>query len=144
MKIFDIVFFTNQPAFYKINLYNEISKKKKVLVIFLGVIESDRTKDFITGNMNFEYLFINKTECEKRNKLKSCFRLIKVLRNIKYNLKINCSFFITFDRKIIKMLKISKKSFIMKIDNLCEYFTLLRGNQNGSYTRNYKKSKNHD
>lgn len=83
---FDIVFFTNQPAFYKINLYNEISKKKKVLVIFLGTIESDRTKDFITGNMNFEYLFINKIECEKRNKLKSCLRLIKTLKNIKYNL----------------------------------------------------------
>lgn len=86
MKIFDIVFFTNQPAFYKINLYNEISKNKKILVIFLGTIENDRTKDFITGIMNFEYLFINKTECEKRNKLKSCLRLIKILKIIKYNL----------------------------------------------------------
>lgn len=83
---FDIVFFTNQPAFYKINLYNEISKKKKVLVMFLGIIESDRTKDFITGNMNFEYLFINEIECEKRNKLKSCFKLIKILKSIKYDL----------------------------------------------------------
>lgn len=85
-KKYDIIFFTNQPAFYKINLYNEISKKKKVLVIFLGAIESDRTKDFITGNMNFEYLFINEIECEKRNKLKSCFRLIKILKSTKYNL----------------------------------------------------------
>lgn len=85
---FDIVFFTNQPAFYKINLYNEISEKKKVLVIFLGAIESDRTKDFIIGNMNFEYLFINEIEYEKRNKLKSCFKLIKILKSIKYNLVI--------------------------------------------------------
>lgn len=83
---YDIVFFTNQPAFYKINLYNETSKKKKVLVIFLGTIESDRTKDFITGNMNFKYLFINEIECEKRNKLKSCFKLIKILKNIEYDL----------------------------------------------------------
>ena len=85
-KKFDMVFFTNQPAFYKINLYNEISKNKKILVIFLGTIENDRTKDFITGNMNFEYLFINETECEKRDKLKSCFKLIKILKNIEYDL----------------------------------------------------------
>lgn len=87
-KKFDIVFFTNQPAFYKINLYNEVSKSRRILVIFLGTIENGRTKDFITGNMNFEYLFINKIKCEKRNKLRSCFKLIKILKSIEYDLMI--------------------------------------------------------
>lgn len=132
MKIFDIVFFTNQPAFYKINLYNEISKNKKILVIFLGTIENDRTKDFITGIMNFEYLFINETECEKRNKLKSCFRLIKILKSIKYNLIITMGwsciedFIIAFISPKKKNATVCESSiYESRLDNWKRYFKKL-------------------
>ena len=87
MKVkYDIVFFTNVPAFYKINLYNEISKQKKVLVIFISEFTSSTFKDFTEGKLNFEYIFLNKEDINKRNKLKSCVELIRILYKIKYNL----------------------------------------------------------
>lgn len=132
MKKYNIVFFTNQPAFYKINLYNEISKKEKILVLFLGTIENDRTKDFIVGDINFEYLFINETECEKRNKLKSCFKLVKVLKNIEYDLVITMGWSYIEDF-IIALISPKKKNGLIcessiyesRLDNWKKYFKKL-------------------
>lgn len=56
MEFFDKIFVTNLPSFYKINLYNEISKKIKVLVVFTGDAGDDRNSDFFTGRMNFDYV----------------------------------------------------------------------------------------
>lgn len=83
---YDIVFFTNVPAFYKINLYNKIAKHKKVLVIFISEFTSSTFKDFTSGKPGFEYIFLNKEDINKRNKIYSCLRLIKILKNIKYKL----------------------------------------------------------
>jgi glycosyltransferase involved in cell wall biosynthesis len=56
MKLtYDIVYITNLPAFYKINLFNEISKQKKLLVIFLEDQDKQRNEDFYAGNKDFDY-----------------------------------------------------------------------------------------
>lgn len=85
-KKYDIVFFTYEPAFYKVNLYNKISQNKKILVIYLGLGNKTRGKDFLTQNMNFEHIFLSRLKSAERNKLKSCFKLIKILKSIKYDL----------------------------------------------------------
>ena len=74
------VFITPLPAFYKVNLYNEIAKRKDISVWFLGneTIEN-RSSDFVSTEMNFDHCFINKGSFQNRNKLISCFRLIKKL-----------------------------------------------------------------
>ena len=73
-------FITPLPAFYKVNLYNEIAKSKDISAWFLGnqTIEN-RSSDFVSTEMNFDHCFINKGSFQNRNKLISCFRLIKKL-----------------------------------------------------------------
>ena len=74
------VFITHLPAFYIVNLYNEIAKKKNISVLYLGkeTIES-RSIDFVSTEMNFDYKFINNGAFQHRNRLKSSFIIIKYL-----------------------------------------------------------------
>jgi len=74
------VFITHLPAFYIVNLYNEIAKKKNISVLYLGkeTIES-RSLDFVSNEMNFDYKFINNGAFQHRNRLKSSFAIIKYL-----------------------------------------------------------------
>lgn len=54
------VFLTSIPAFYKIALFNEISKRAPIHVIFISDIDSSRNKDFVKGNMMFDHTFLPK------------------------------------------------------------------------------------
>ncbi len=56
--MYDYILVTNQPAFYKIRLWNAISQKKKVLVIFLCAIEQSRNTDFVKGQMQFDHVIL--------------------------------------------------------------------------------------
>jgi glycosyltransferase involved in cell wall biosynthesis len=71
---FDYIFVTNLPAFYKINLYNAISKSKKIVVIFLSNSNRDRTDDFYYGNRLFEHYDLGKYGPFK--KLIFCLKLL--------------------------------------------------------------------
>ena len=74
------IFITPLPAFYKVNLYNEIAKSKNISVWFLGnqTIEN-RSSDFVSTEMNFDYSYINNGSFQSRSKIISCFRIIKKL-----------------------------------------------------------------
>lgn len=82
--MYDIIFVTHLPAFYKINLYNEIAKNKRILVVFISSGSEIRNDDFIKGEMNFEYKFINEGGFELRQKYASLFHLLKLLRSVQY------------------------------------------------------------
>ena len=56
---------TNIPAFYKIRMYNEVNKRVSLHVIFTDAIENDRNKDFVYGNIEFEYTILTGTTKEK-------------------------------------------------------------------------------
>lgn len=58
MKNVDIVFVTNLPSFYKIELYNQIASKKKIMVFFTGDKAWERNNDFFCGNIEFDYLYL--------------------------------------------------------------------------------------
>ena len=74
------IFITPLPAFYKVNLYNEVAKRKNISVWFLGnETNENRASDFVSSEINFNHCFINKGSFQMRNKLISCFRLIKKL-----------------------------------------------------------------
>lgn len=83
-KKYDLVFLTNLPAFYKVNLYNEIAKKQKIFVIFMSRYSKDRNEDFFKGEKNFEYIYLEKNIYEQRNSLKNALKIIGILRNISY------------------------------------------------------------
>ncbi|HHQ4598309.1 glycosyltransferase family 4 protein [Aeromonas veronii] len=80
--MYEFIFITHQPAFYKVNLYNELAKHKKIFVFFISDGSSIRNKDFISYNMKFEYAFLNNGAFEKRNWIFSCVRLLKKLKKI--------------------------------------------------------------
>lgn len=81
---YDYVIINNCPSFYKINLYNEVYKKRKIFVVFFGftdqvVISKDFHKDCY-----FPYIIINNGDVNKRNKLNTLLRVLKILRAIQF------------------------------------------------------------
>jgi glycosyltransferase involved in cell wall biosynthesis len=80
----DLVILNNCPAFYKINLYNELSKQIKIHVIFLAesdqvVIDSDWKI-----NTHFSFEILSNLEYKKRNIKKNLYLLIFKLRKLNY------------------------------------------------------------
>lgn len=74
---YNSIFLTNIPSFYKLNLYNEINKKKRILVVFTGDIIQERKKDFFEGEYFFDYVDMSKWN---------------ILRKIYFILTLNCKF----------------------------------------------------
>lgn len=77
--MFDLVFLTNIPAFYKIRLYNRIAETQKILVVFLRGGNADRNADFYKEEMRFESVSLN--VAPRKGGAKEVFSL---LRKIEY------------------------------------------------------------
>lgn len=80
MKAYYTSFFiTNIPSFYKLNLYNEINKHQSVFVIFTGDVIQERTKDFFSGQYNFDYVSMSGMTTSQKIR-----KTINLLRTIQY------------------------------------------------------------
>jgi glycosyltransferase involved in cell wall biosynthesis len=82
--MYDVVFLTHLPSFYKVNLYRELSKSLKIYVIFLGGKSSIRTDDFVSENLPFDHVFFSRGEFERRNRFETALDAIRHLRMISY------------------------------------------------------------
>ena len=83
--IYDIIFLTGTPSFYKTNLFNCIANKRKVLVVYCGYYDgAENSSEDELNECKFDYNFLYKGDIDKRNKTKCFFKLISVLRKIKY------------------------------------------------------------
>ncbi len=69
---YDILFVTTMPSFYKVNLFNEISKERKILVVYTGSNEERRSADFSSTIAQYDNCVL------KRNKIMSLFQVIKL------------------------------------------------------------------
>lgn len=74
------IFVTNLPAFYKINLFNKIAEKAKILVIFTGHDGDIRDGDFFSEQYQFDVAFL-----ESKSSLFKALELLKILRIHCYN-----------------------------------------------------------
>ena len=83
--MFDYIIVTQLPSFYKVNLYNEISKHLKIFVVFISDASIERSSDFTSVKMNFEHCILNNSPFETRNFFLSILGLIRVL--LKYKTK---------------------------------------------------------
>ena len=85
--MYDYIIVTSIPAFYKVNLYNELNKNFNILVIFIASNTSEkRSEDFISiSNCKFKYKIIFKHSFQSRNKFKTSIELLQIIR--KYNFK---------------------------------------------------------
>lgn len=70
----DKIIITNLPSFYKINLYNEINKRCKLLVIYTGDHSEGRNNDFYKGQMHFNHIFLNNGRIQRLLELRSIIR----------------------------------------------------------------------
>jgi glycosyltransferase involved in cell wall biosynthesis len=73
------IIITNLPSFYKINLYNEINKHCRLLVIYTNDNAQGRNDDFFKGETQFDYIHL------KSNRVARIWQLIRILRNTKYD-----------------------------------------------------------
>lgn len=83
---YDIIFLTNIPAFYKINLYEAIGQQARVLVIFLAAESKCRTADFYQKAITVDTLFLSEGVLEGRSLLQNGSNLLKVLKTVRTNL----------------------------------------------------------
>ena len=83
--IYDIVFLTGTPSFYKTNLFNCVANERNVLVIYCGYYNGaeNSTEEELNKN-KFDYIFLDKGDIEKRNKTKCFFKLLSALKGIEY------------------------------------------------------------
>jgi len=73
MKPYHTIFLTNLPAFYKINLFNAIAQREKVLAVFMGEKKNKRNSDFFHGERMFDF-------CNLRGgTLMQCLQLMRLL-----------------------------------------------------------------
>lgn len=79
--MYDIVFVTNLPSFYKINLFNRIAQKKNILVIFLKETDCQRNNDFYKGERNFKFISL-----ANNNALIKAIKFLTLLKSINYSL----------------------------------------------------------
>lgn len=78
MKRYDKVVITNLPSFYKINLYNEINRICKLLVIYTWDHSKGRNQDFFCGNMQFDNIHLKDSGWVR------IIQLRKIIRSIEY------------------------------------------------------------
>ena len=82
-KNYDIVYLTNTPSFYKINLCNEVAKQKSLLLVFYGYGD-EAVNTLLKDNQayNFDYTFLWEGNSAKRNKFSCFIKLIQLMKNI--------------------------------------------------------------
>lgn len=78
MKV-DKVFITNIPSFYKIKLYNEISKRIDIFVVFLSKNAKDRNSDFYDNKIEFNYIII-----DELSSIKKIIKMNNIIRKLSY------------------------------------------------------------
>ena len=83
---YDFVFVSHLPSFYKTNLFNEIAKHVRVFTIYLGETSCERTADFVKGKRQFDCVFLNYGDFEKRSRWVSSIRLLCILLRLNYRL----------------------------------------------------------
>ena len=78
MMEYDYILLTNIPAFYKVRLWNEINKHKKVLMVFNADNEPTRNIDFISAKCEFDTITVS------GNLLHRIHSIMRVLHGKKY------------------------------------------------------------
>ena len=82
--MYDYIIVTHIPAFYKVNLYNELAKKLKIFVIFIASNTNEkRSDDFVTlEKAAFEHQVLFNGNFQERDALKNIIYLRKILKTV--------------------------------------------------------------
>jgi len=80
----ELLIINNVPSFYKINLYNELSKRINIHVVFLALTDQVVISNQFRNEINFSFEIISDIQIEKRNKIVSLIKVFALSRKIKY------------------------------------------------------------
>ena len=84
--MYEYIIVTHIPAFYKVNLYNELAKKMNILVIFVASdTNENRSDDFICkSDLKFDYKILYTGSLQERNVYKNIRSLSAIVSQSKY------------------------------------------------------------
>ena len=84
--MYDYIIVTHIPAFYKVNLYNELANKLNILVVFISSnTNEERADDFLSlNNAKFKYELLHKGNFQTREVFQNIIKLKNILKNNKY------------------------------------------------------------
>lgn len=84
--MYDYLIVTHIPAFYKINLYNELAKRLKIFVIFISSDTSQkRSNNFSSVNdALFDYKVLYQGDFQKRKIFKNILTIQTILSTVKF------------------------------------------------------------
>lgn len=85
MNIYDFIFITNIPAFYKINLFNRLTKYCRIKVIFISKKSKMRNNNFYNYLHEFDSEYITTNSFEARSKVKTFFKVYSAIKNNKFS-----------------------------------------------------------
>lgn len=82
----DYIIVTHIPAFYKVNLYNELAKKLEILVVFIASNTNEKRANDFTNlqNINFSYEILSYGDFQSRNVKSNIKKLNIILKNNQY------------------------------------------------------------
>lgn len=122
-KVFDYVFVTHLPSFYKINLYNQLAKTHRVFVIFIGQASVSRTNDFTEQEKNFDFVILNTGAFEGRSVFKSLSMLWQLLAKLHYQ-RIIVGGWDLPEYWLIALLKTKRKNYLALESSIFESHTI--------------------
>ena len=84
--MYDYIIVTHIPAFYKVNLYNELAKKLKILVVFIATNTNEKRADDFTSlqNASFSYEVLSDGDFQTRDVKSNIKKLKIILKNNEY------------------------------------------------------------
>ena len=80
MITYDIIYLTNLPSFYKINLFNRVAKRKRIFIVFFNDKSPDRNDDFYKGDRHFDWISL-----DGKFLIIKIITILKLLKRIEYN-----------------------------------------------------------
>ena len=86
--MYDYLFVTHLPSFYKVNLYNELAKRLKIFVIFVASASAMRTDDFVSTNIQFDHQILFNGNFEERPKFKTALMLFQMVSRLDFNMAV--------------------------------------------------------
>ncbi len=86
--MYDYLFITHLPSFYKVNLYNQLAKKLRVFVIFIASASTIRTDDFVSKEMYFDHKILYEGHFESRPQLRTIVKLLHCVSNLDYRMAV--------------------------------------------------------
>lgn len=82
-RLYDFVYLTNTPSFYKLNLCNEIAKEHSLLLVLYGYGSEAVNKELKAGSQFcFDYYFLHTGDAHRRSKWRTFWQLLKLMRKI--------------------------------------------------------------